>query len=121
MTRSLVMQQGLGHCLGGGADVENQRAAVGNGLGNGTRNAHLAFGMQYLALGMGQILHGGAGYAHAAMKAHQQAGIGQLLDVAAHGLQRHPEDFGQLLYRGGLAGADFFDKLQLAWIAVHDW
>ena len=108
---AFVVQQGLSHSFRCGTDIENQRAPIRDGVGHGPCNPHLALGVQHLALGVGQVLHRSAGHAHATVKTHQQACIGQFLNVAAHGLQRDAQGFGQMLHRGGLAGADFFDKL----------
>ena len=85
-----VVQQRLGNGLGGGADVQDQRAVVGHLFGHGARNAGFAIGVQGFALGVGQVLHRGAGHAHAAVKAGEQARFRQALHIAAHGLQRDP-------------------------------
>ncbi|MNV84593.1 hypothetical protein D3C71_1784770 [compost metagenome] len=81
-----MVQQGLGNRLGGGADVQDQRAVVGHLLGQGTRNAGLAFGVEGFALSVSQVLDRRAGYAHPAMKTREQARFSQALYVAAHGL-----------------------------------
>ena len=70
---TLVAQQRLGDGLGRGADVQDQRAVVRHLFGHGAGNAGFALGVQGFSLGVGQVLHGGAGHAHAAMKAGEQA------------------------------------------------
>ena len=70
---TLVAQQRLGDGLGRGADVQDQRAVVRHLRGHGARDARLALGVERLALVVGDVLHGGAGHAHAAMKAGEQA------------------------------------------------
>jgi hypothetical protein len=63
--QSLVAQQRLGNGLGGGADVQDQRAVVGHGLRPRRAQCGLARGVQAFALGVRDVLHRGAGHAHA--------------------------------------------------------
>ena len=95
--QAAMPQQGLGHRLGGGADVDDQRTArrapppppsAGDAL----------FGVlvQVLALAIADVLGGGARQPRPAVKTRQQPGVGQQLDVAAHGLQRDAEALGQV-------------------------
>jgi hypothetical protein len=84
--QAAVVLQRAGDCLGGGADVQDQRAVVGHLGRHGARDARLALGVERLALGVGQVLDGGAGHAHAAVEALDQPLLGQALHVAAHGL-----------------------------------
>ena len=88
-------------------------------LGHGARNARFALGVQRFALLVRQILHSGAGNAHAPMKAHQQPGFSQALHIAAHGLQGHAQGVGKVLDGGRLASAYFLEQQQLAGILVH--
>ena len=90
-----VVVQFVGHGFDGGADVHDERAAVGNALGHGFGDAQLACRLHGLALAVGDVFGGGARQAHAAMKAGQQTGFGQALHITAHGLQGHPKTFGQ--------------------------
>jgi len=75
--------------------------------------------MQGFALRVGQVLHRGAGHAHAAMKAREQARFGQALHVAAHRLQGHAQGFGQLFDAGGFARAHFFKEQELSGVGIH--
>ena len=65
------------------------------------------------------ILGAGVAGLGAAMKAREQALLGQALHVAPHGLQGHAQGLGQLLDRGRLALAQLFQQLDLAGIGVH--
>ena len=114
-----VVQQRLGNGLGGGADVEDQRAVVGNLFCHRASDAGFALGVQRLALRVAQVFHGRGGDANAAMETAHQPLLGQALHVAPHGLQRHTQRLSQLLHRGGLAGAHLFKQAQLAGIGVH--
>ncbi|KAG1242936.1 hypothetical protein G6F65_022734 [Rhizopus arrhizus] len=86
--QAAVAQQRACDGLGGGADVQDQRTAVGHGAGHGLGDALLAGRVQALALAVGDVLDGRGFDAHAAVKARQQAGFGKDVHVAPHGLQR---------------------------------
>lgn len=92
---------------------------VGHLARHGLRDARLAFGVERLALGVGQVLGGGAGHPHAAVKTRHQPEVGQALDVAAHGLQGHAQGVGKFFHGGRTAQADLFEQQQLAGIGVH--
>ena len=88
----LVVQQLVGDRLGGGADVDDQRAAVRHRPPRRRgRCAALPSAFRCWRCAVGDVLGRRARHAHAAVKARQQAGVGQQLDVAAHRLQRHAE------------------------------
>ncbi len=114
-----MAQQGAGDGLGGGADVQDQRAAVGHGARHGLGDALLAGRVQPLALAVGDVLDGRGLDAHAAMEARQQAGFGQDVHVAPHGLQRDVETFGQFLDGGRALGPHHFDQGALSGIECH--
>jgi hypothetical protein len=114
-----VVQQRFGDGLGGGADVEDQRAVVGHFGRHGARNARLAVGVERFALRVCNVLDGRAGHAHAAVKASHQALFGQALHVAPHGLQCDAQGFGELFDGDGLALPYFIEQQELAGIGVH--
>ena len=100
--------------LGGGADVDDQRAAVRHRLGHRLGDAPLGGVVEALAPAVGDVLGGRARRAHAAVEAPQQAGLGQQAHVAAHRLQRHAEAFGQRLHAQAAGLAHLLDQLDLA-------
>jgi hypothetical protein len=117
--QAAVMLQLARHRLDGGADVHDQRATVGHPPGHGARDARLGVGLHGLALAVGDVLGGRTGLPHAAMEAREQAGLGQALHVAPHGLQRDAEALGQGLDGLGAVGAHFVEQLGVAGVEVH--
>jgi hypothetical protein len=93
--QAAVAQQFARDGLGGGADVQDQRTAAGHGLRHGPGDAALGAVVELLALAVGDVLGGGAGHPHAAVKARQQAGFGQQAHVAPHRLQGDAKTLGQ--------------------------
>ena len=75
--------------------------------------------VELLALAVGDVLGGRARHAHAAVKARQQAGVGQQPDVAPHRLQRDAEVLGQRLDRHAAEQAHLLDQLDLARVELH--
>jgi hypothetical protein len=75
--------------------------------------------MQPLALGVRDVLCGGTGYAHTAVKARQGSGFRQPLNIAAHGLKGDREFVSQLLHRDGASGTDGVNQFELAGVEVH--
>jgi hypothetical protein len=55
------------------------------------------------------------------MKARQQAGLGQALDIPANGLQGDRKGFGQKLNGGGTLGLHQGQQLGLSGIGIHGW
>jgi hypothetical protein len=94
-----VLQQCAGYGLGGGADVQHQRAIVGHACGHGPRDPGFALRVERFALRVADVLDGGTGHPHAPVKACEQPGIGHALDVPANGLQGHAQHVGQRLDR----------------------
>jgi hypothetical protein len=97
--QALVLQQFARHRLGGGADVDDHRAALRHGLRHRARDLALGLFVQMLALAIADVLGGRARHARATVKACQQAGVGQQADVAPHRLQGDAEAFGHCLDR----------------------
>ena len=115
-----VLHQGMGDGFHRGANVHDERAAVGHMLCHGLSDAGLAVGGQRLALAVGNVLGGRAGHAHAAMKARQQTRFGQTLHITAHGLQGDVEFFCQKLNRGRTLLLNKFKQQGLAWVGGHE-
>jgi hypothetical protein len=113
-----IASVGLGDRLGGGADVQDQRAVVRHLRRHGAGDPRLAVGVKRLPEPVAQVLGGRTRHPHAAVKARQQARFGESLHVTAHRLQRHARQFGQLLDGGRAARAHGFEQMKLAWIGV---
>ena len=88
------MEQRAGHCLGAGADVEKDRAAVRDVFGTGAGDARLSLFMQVAPLGIADVT-GPRGQYRAAVHPLQLAAIGQFGEVTADGLMGDAEMFGQ--------------------------
>ena len=117
--QAAVVHQRAGNRLGGGADVQDQAAALGHLGGHGLGDAALGVVVQGLALAVGDVLGGAGRQPHAAVKARQQAGVGQQLHVAPHRLQRDAETLGQGLHRGRALGAHGLQHTGLAGVGVE--
>jgi hypothetical protein len=117
--QSAVLRQLARDGFGGGADVDDQRAAMRHGLRHRLRDALLGRFVEALALPVGDVLGGRARHAHATVKARQHPGFGQQAHVAPHGLQRDAEMFGQCLNRDAAVLAHLFDQSDLAGVKLH--
>ncbi|CPO93443.1 Uncharacterised protein [Bordetella pertussis] len=117
--QAAMAQQGARDGLGGRADVDQQRTAVGHRAGHRLGDAALALGVQPLALAVGDVLDGRRLDPHAAMKARQHAGFGKQVDVAPHGLQGDVEMARQRFDGGRALGANQFDQGALSGIEGH--
>ena len=117
--QTLVVQQRARNRLGGGADVEDQRAVVWNLARHVARNAGLLGRVQRLALRVRDVFHRGSGDTHPTMKTREQAFVGQTLYVAPHGLQGDAQGLGELLHRSGLARVHFFEQEELSRVGIH--
>ena len=75
--------------------------------------------LQVFALLVCNVLSRRAGHPHAAVKARQQALVGQALHIAAHGLQGDPQGVGQLLHRDGAVGLNDGKQFELSGVGLH--
>ena len=94
--QSVVVEQGLGHLLGGGADIDEQGGAIGD-FPREAAGDLLLFGLtDHLAMRVGHVLDTG-GDPGTAMVPLQLALLIEVIDVSPNRLRRHGEALGQLL------------------------
>ncbi len=114
-----VVEQGAGDRLGGGADIDEQRSLVGDARGHGGGDTQFLVAHLVRALAVGGVLHAGI-VGRAAVVAPQQAGVAELVDVAADGLRRDGEVPCQLVDAHVAALAHEFQNVLLSGRQAHE-
>ena len=89
-SRSWCEVERAGDLLGRGADIDEQRAVVGNQRGRGAADRLLLLGGDEAARLVGEVLDAGRDD-RAAMDARQRALVAEVVEILADGLRRHVE------------------------------
>ncbi len=113
-----MVEQGAGDGFGGGADIDEQRSLVGDACGHGGGDALFFVTHLMRALAVCSVLHAGV-VGRAAVVAPQQAGVAQLIDVAADGLRGDGEVPGQFVDAHIAAFAHEFENVLLSGRQAH--
>ena len=105
--------QRAGDLLGGGADIDEQRAAVRNQRRRRGTDRFLLLGGDESARLIGEVLDAG-GDDGAAMDPGQRAVIAEIVQILADGLRRDLETPGQILHHHPAKGAGDVEDFRLA-------
>ena len=112
-SRSSMRGQRAGDLFGGGADIDEQRAAIGDQRRRGSSNRLLLLGGDEASRFIGEVLDAG-GDDGAAMDPRQRALLAEIVEVLADGLRRDLETAGKIFHHHPAGGAGDVEDFGLA-------